>query len=78
MRRSCRCRLAIAPSSAPAAARGATRRARTSSSQAMWWCLAAKSGLPFTASTAFFPARPMSWLRADASNLTLRRVTKPS
>ena len=62
-----RCRSAIPPSSAPAAARAATRRENSSSSQAMSWCWAEKTGLPFTASTAFLPARPISCPRADGS-----------
>ena len=42
-------------------------REHSSSSPAMWWCSAARTGSPFTASTASCPARPTCLPKAAAS-----------
>ena len=45
--------------------------------RAMWWCWAARTGSPITASTACLPAHADLLEEGGRFNLTLRRVTKP-
>ena len=49
----------------------------SSSSPAMWWCWAARTGSPITASTASFSGTSDLLPEGGRFNLTLRRVTKP-
>ena len=53
--------------SASAGGRARTRPRNSSSSPAMWWCSAARTGSPFTASTASCPARRTCLPKAAAS-----------